>query len=477
MANIKLAEESLMGDQRHEELLKAASECIGLMNVGVDGDIALAKVAEETDMNDHEVELVAHAVNNSKQVAHLQTSKPEDREKPFPLINVDSVKDLKANKLQPDTNAEVNTGDRYAPQEEMGDTTAIKQSAPDAVQINKKVIKDAQVSYTEAGDYRRVKVAEDGVAKLREAWGIVQPPHKYPTIPENPYLKIAVFDIGIDEARTRAAGARIKCLSLISKLANEFRRVDAPSFIAFEKAANAAGVSADLVDLIYESASLGKFNVGRADLTKTASNANIYVSDRVYDLVKESVRADTFLKEAIDTTAAGMVLESKKKLAADKGGGKDGVPSEWFSEKPFDSSVSFDIGQIGKEIEEYPEAVGGLSPELLEGAMDAEQKTPSSLKSVFQATPSGFKHELDAYDVRASINELMQDQYISGHDLSEVVEAYNAAMSVNPRFSKAELISYVRQHLATQGAVPLDLQLRAAANAIGSAGGSQDRGD
>ncbi len=57
----------------------------------------------------------------------------------------------------------------------------------------------------------------------------------------------------------------------------------------------------------------------------------------------------------------------------------------------------------------------------------------------------------------------MEDEYIGGHSIPEVIEAYNAAMSVNPNFGRAELVSYIRQHLATQGAVPLDLQLRARA--------------
>jgi len=42
-----------------------------------------------------------------------------------------------------------------------------------------------------------------------------------------------------------------------------------------------------------------------------------------------------------------------------------------------------------------------------------------------------------------------------------VVDSYNRAMSVNPRFGEAELTSYIRSDLATEGGVPLDLQLRA----------------
>jgi len=64
--------EKLMSDERHEHLLKSAEETVGLMNIGIDPNAALAKVAEDKNLNDHEVDVVAHAVNNSKQLAYLQ---------------------------------------------------------------------------------------------------------------------------------------------------------------------------------------------------------------------------------------------------------------------------------------------------------------------------------------------------------------------------------------------------------------------
>jgi hypothetical protein len=462
MGEIKTAE-ALMEDRRREELVKVASDCIELMNVGVDGDVALAKLAADNMMNDHEVELVAHAVNNSKQLAHLQTSKPEDREKPFPLINVDSVKDIKSQPLQPETNADVNTGDRYGSQEEMGDTTADKQSAPDAVQINKKILKDAAAStYVEKGDYRLRKAAEDRVGILREAWGIQEVAGRQ-TTPVNPYLKLAAFDVCIDEARTRAAGARNGCLSLLNKIAGELRRIDAPPFDRIEKAAHAEGVTPQLMDIIYEAAHL---DTERPDLTKVAADENFYVNEREYDIVKDCVRADTMFKEAANAKAAQGALIGKKKVAASAIGGKkepkDQEPS-LMAPVPATFDVKADLGEIGKEIAEAPAAFGGLTSERVSEAAGLEPDASArEIRDVRELISDESKSELQDMEVRSTIEELMQDEYIGGHTLPEVVEAYNAAMSVNPNFGTAELVSYVRQHLATQGAVPLDLQLRAA---------------
>jgi hypothetical protein len=80
-----------MPDSRHDELIKAASECIDLMNMDISPNTALKKVAEDFGMNDKEVVLVSHAVNNSKQLAHLQSADKEDKGSPFPLTNAQAV--------------------------------------------------------------------------------------------------------------------------------------------------------------------------------------------------------------------------------------------------------------------------------------------------------------------------------------------------------------------------------------------------
>jgi hypothetical protein len=64
-------------------------------------------------------------------------------------------------------------------------------------------------------------------------------------------------------------------------------------------------------------------------------------------------------------------------------------------------------------------------------------------------------------DTRARLQSVMSDKYISGADLPDIIDAYNQAMSVNPRFGEAELVAYMRQALATNNAMPLDLLVRA----------------
>lgn len=445
--------ETLMSDRRRDQLLKVAADCIGLMNVGVDGDVALSKLAADAEMNDHEVELVAHAVNNSKQLAHIQTSSDDDKEKPFALVDVDKVRNI----LQPTTNADVDTAGRYDEKAEMGDTTKDKQKAPDAVGISKAVLKNAHISYDEKDDYRVRKTAGDDVGALRDAWGLSSLDRR-PTTPANPYAKLAKYEACIDEARTRAEAARRECVSLITKVAEAFQAINPPDFDRLEKAAALEGVSSDLMGLVRSAAGI---ETPAQPLSKTASITNFYVSDREYDLVQDCVRADTMLKTAASVVAAKNVLIGKKKALAADQAASAGEPPFIQPGLPADIQIKGDIGELSDDFSNAPERFGGLSSNRLYEAAGLGEHTATPISDVDEIISNEMRQELRASDIRSAIEDLMQDEYIGGHSLPEVVEAYNAAMSVNPKFGMAELISYMRQHLATQGAVPLDLQLRA----------------
>jgi hypothetical protein len=451
--------ESLMSEARHECLIKAAEETIGLMNIGVDGNAALAKVAEDSDLNDHEVEIVAHAINNSKQLAHLQSSKPEDRENAFPLVDPKAVK---VHQEEPTTNADVETGNRYGSQDTPSQSAEDRFEGNDALDIQKEVSKEASVQ-----DFRTAGTKVDHAAALREGWGLQQAKVAQAQVKPNqdvwaPFRKLSGDAHVLQDASRAILELREAAEGVLAKLAYELRRTDAPKWAGIEKAAAASGVSSDTIDLVYNTAGLEKFGEARADLTKTASD-RIFVSAREAAIVELCVRADTIIKEAGELVATRDAAQNSSSAAElDLLGVKTAGEAQSYAPGAFveGGSIKFDPGAISKEFETAPQDI--LSPDnmmIAAGGKPTGAEAPEL--SYDNAVGQGFRQDVANIDARGQIEGLMKDDYIGGHELPEVIEAYNAAMSVNPNFGRAELVSYIRQHLATKGGVPLDLQIRA----------------
>jgi len=455
--------DNLMSDQRHTELMKAAEACIGLMNVGVRPNPALAKIADDHHMNEKEVSLVSHAVNNSKQLAHLQTTSPEKREEEFPITDAEEVKVIRT---QPLTNAEDDPGDRYGPQDEKGETTKQKYHENDALDIKEELDKEAAASYSENSDFRLQPSQPDAVSTLRSAWGLEKGVPKLAEYEDpNPFAKLDYYRIGVEEARLKYAAARDQAISAINSLSESFRRVDAPRFAEFEKAAAATGVSRRTLDFIYEAGRLEKFGEERADLTQKLASP-LYITSKTNEYVQKSVCADNFLKEAIDASAALSVIKKRAEAASPKiaGDTPTGVPGDIFK-------IDLDPQPAEEALSRAPSEFLGLGEDPVEGIRgiagigeaEKDKKEPRLSQEATQ--------EMANFEARAVLEELMEDPVVGGYSMPEVVEAYNAAMSVNPNFGKAALTSYMRQHLATEGAVPLDLQLRASPRTPAGVGG------
>lgn len=425
--------DELMSDARQKVLLKAAEETIGLMNVGIEPSAAMFKVAQDAGLNDHEVDVVTHAVNNSRQLAHLQTTTGDDRAASFPLIDPDKVRAY--GELQPTTNADENTGSRYGSQEEAGDNVEAKIDAPDATCVHKK-----------QADYRLRKPREDHLSALRAGWGLPSTGIAKVAAYEdpNPFSHIDYYRIGIEEARLRYTQKCNECTQAMYKVAEELRRIDAPAWCEVEKTAAALGVEKATLDFIAAVAQIEKFGGVRADLSvKTAST--LKVSQRVMDIAQHCVRADTFWKEAADIHCAHEILSERQERAY-----SDLMPKE--------ATISANLGELAEPIEKAPEEFGGVNPDIIRSAIGGGEAPSTSAPT---GPSHGIRQELRNNSARAQLEGLLSDEYIGGYNLPEVIEAYNSAMSVNPNFGHAELVSYLRQHLATQGGVPLDLQIRA----------------
>ena len=445
--------DELMSEARHIELIKAAEETIGMVNIGVDCNAALAKIAADKDLNDNEVSIVAHAVNNSRQLAHIQSTTGEEREDAFPLIDPDKVRSY--GELQPTTNADVSTGNRYGDQETPGESTEQKFDDPDATEVHEEQLeKAAHLNYIGDGDFRLRKEPVDNAALLRDAWGLDSVPAPAEYIDPNPFAKISHYRIGIEEADVQYCQLVQQCTDSMEKVAEAMRRVDAPPWADVEHAAVKLGADDTTLDMIFDLTGLANFGEKRPERQEKTAGT-LYVSERALEIAEDCVRANTFWKSAADVHAAGQVLRGEYVDAE-----ASLLPKEAKSETAR-LGAHFDMkpGDFAEAIEGAPREFLGVSDELLQD-LRGGPVSPGTKSDLFTLKP-GVRGELKSYGVRNQIQDLMSDDFIGGHSLPEVVEAFNAAMSVNPHFGRAELVSYVRQHLATDGAVPMDQQIRA----------------
>lgn len=448
----------LMPDRRYRQLMKAAEETIELSNIGVDSTAALAKVARDADLNDHEVELVAHAVNNSTQLAYLQSEDPNEREAPFPLVDAEKAKEQRD---QPATNADENTGDRYGNQETPSQSAEDRFASPDSLEIQERVRKEAELSYLPE---RFIHPVEDDHARiLREGWGLEKAASAQLRAHQDPHAvarKLSSYCQAVEEARTRAASARHDCETHIRKISEDLRRLDVPDWSILECAALGMGADAQVLDLIYKNAGLAELGVARADLQKQAQVRQI--NPREAEFARRLLQTDALLEKAAEAVAVYELCTDHAAQAERQLLGIDQLEKEAQSAAaaPFISNTRVDAGidpgELGKQIGEAPATVLPTREVLMGALMD-----PASDKPETATLPYSHRQDVANIGSRAHLESLMRDDYVGGHELPEVIEAYNQAMSVNPTFSRAELISYVRQHLATKGAVPLDLQLRA----------------
>jgi len=421
------------------------------MNIGVDGEAALRKVASDFGMNDNEVTLVAHAVNNSKQLAHLQTASPDDKENEFPLINPDNVK----NPVSPVTNADVNTGDRYGKQELPGDNVEAELDAPDAVGISKELAKAASASYRETADYRIRADSRPSVSELRHAWGLTDEREKTASaISPGNELSTDGYRVAIEEARVRYTAKTAACERIFDRFSNDMSRMTAPKWAEVEKVAAHLGVSQPVLDMMYDASGVERFGDGRADLTIKVAG-RLVVAPEVKRLAEECVHVDTLWKEAADIWAAKSILEERRDAIENEVARKLAGVDE---RKLLSAEGSLNLGAIAQGLETAPADFSGLDKATIRDAFGSAPKS-EAVKAKQPDAP--FRQDLQSIDTRSAIESLMRDSYISGHSLPDVVEAYNNAVSVHPEMGRGELISYVRQHLATDGGIPLDQHIRA----------------
>ncbi len=425
----------LMDDRRHGQLIKAAEACIELMNIGIDPNAALRKVAKDNTMTDKEVYLVSHAVNNSKQLAHLQTAKAEDKEKPFPLTNAEEA-------LGAASPAQLATMSEHSEQDA---------EQPDAIGIIQNLKKDAAAqTYSEKNSYRRISVSEEektaSLADLRADWKLTKTALDDADL-ANPYDSLNEVKFAISRMSEEAMQFRDAACDKLDKIAQAFLYSDPPDFATFEKAALSSGVTEELVDLIYD---LGPAGLELPRTKEKIASERMHVHPVIYGLVKDAENADQLWQASADREAVKAHLQNIVRVEEAK---IAGILPEELSE----------LSELGGEAKEQAGGAGdflGLGENPVESISQISH-VPSSVESKPAELEHGTQQQLLNSRARSRIESLLADPYIGKHETPDVIDAYNQAISVNPNFGDAELMAYARQHLGTRGAVPLDLMIRA----------------
>lgn len=425
----------LMPDSRQYTLVKAAEECIDLMNVGVAPNAALKKVASDFGMNDKEVTLVSHAVNNAKQLSHLQSSKGEDKEKPFELTNAKDV--IGAN----------DTSDL----ETLTPNAAMAKDQNGAEILSEKV---ASVdAYTVKGSFRSVAPETSDLDIVKAAFALDGVGSTPVTDLSNPYNFLNPLKLASEAARTESVRYRDLANDGIEKIASAFIRVSGESFAAFEVAAKTAGVSDDIVDIIYAYGPEA-LDIERSENVKVASE-RLYVSKGMMELVKAAKEVDVQWNKSAAALAEQLTLDEQIKEAEAKLA--FGLPKGWA-----DLSALNELGSSARSGGESTKSLLGLGEDpgtLLTGA--AGTMDPENVPSKDPDIHVKVRQELENSKARGRVENLLQDPYVGKHPLPDIIEAYNHAMSVQPHFGDAEISAFVKQQLASRGAMPLDLLLRA----------------
>ena len=435
-----------MSSQRHEHLVKSAARTIGMMNQGVDPDAALTKVASEDGLNKNEIELVSHAINTSATLSHLESAAPKDKDKIFPITNAERVV------------ARVYDGGQNESQDEVD--ARLRKDAPKPGKSNVNDVKKVasiQRSYEDRGTY--LDVGTDHRPDARDAFGPSCP--ALPGVAVDPQVKIARLARVIDEARTRAAGARDEMYRCLEKAAQALEPQSGPRFERVERAAAAHGVYPELLDQLYKGAELDRRGQRRADLTKQAAAE---VTPAEHRVLEQILRAENQLKLAIDCSTAHMILQDERAELIKQASAGDGAAAALdasMTAEPAHLSSGF-LSDPGKMLHGGHEGgTGGLLHDVSgssAGSAEAERLTGKMTANPLDVNS---RQELENHATGGLFQHIMSDDVIGKYPLADVVKAFNDARHSGAKLGPPEITALVRQHLTTEGGIPLDTLLRA----------------
>ena len=431
-----------MSPDRQLHLVKCAEVVIELTNCGADPTEALTKVATEGGLNSHEVDLTSHKVNQALTLGHFQaTGDSERRADSFPLSQANVARDkIFGSKTTISLGAEQRQDQPTGPEiarrsKEKIDKKALAESNEDH-QVYRFDL-PARRTLAECRDLAGVKVASAPVRQVK------------PTITQ---AKLAH-----EKAREAACLADQALDVAIHQAIQPFTYLDAPRFAQVEKVAAALGVQDETVGIVYQVGRLQALGHPRADLTKVAGLVRPtgveqktavawQVLERAIKLAAETSAQAALTREALERSHQEVRQWTKR--AGDAGP----APLATLGLQGADTAP----GGVMDDVMGVPEGgnvedtVGGLFG--LKGEHHEEPQKSLFDKNLEQGTRNT--------NLRGIVAQAMNDPYISGHPINRVIDSVNRANALEAHLSEPELLQYVKQDLATDGGVPLDLQLK-----------------
>lgn len=388
-----------MSDTRQENLLKAASEVIDMVTMTVDPDAALRKVAKAYDMKPKEIDLVSHAVNNALAYEHIHEADEHARSGPFPLTNAETVR----SSLYPDKVQEVEP---------------ISECLPLAKNAESSYYVDDYLSQPEA-DYDSV---------LSQAWFVEKVANDRPTLAADPFAFERRARHEIDELSIKIAQTQDGIMHELDNLRFTFRRVDAPDFDRIKTAAVMLGANTATIEAIADS-------VGRDGSVKVASG-DFEVDQREHELAQ---------------TIAGIckVAEDLAEMSVTR--------DELIERCEAKIAQSF-IGAASDAVGRLPEDLTGTQADFSEQMRDAfTQVSEPKEKPVLDR--SGF---IQASRTRELFNQAAEDKFLRGYaNTADFRDAFDSAVAAGFGSSRPLLISYMRNYLASDGNIPMDIMVKA----------------
>lgn len=471
----------LMSDDRHQHLIKCAEQVIGLMNIGIEPDAALLKVAKDSELNSNEVMRVSHAVNNSKTLSVLVNEETENKDKPFLITNAELV-NSRLYDADPASDAEAKKDEKDAEKNEKTDAMEPKLAALGQPKTNfplapKKKRKAAITSNKDKGSYLAGEPV-DHAADFKAMTGTDTVKHDTTKVAVsvgdnhqvnlsitgsgrvvgNPFHKLSALKHRIDEASIAYTIARDDANGCLCGLADAFARTDAPAFDRIEKMATAAGVGEETIALLFEAGNLAKYGHKRAAGEKLAGLIDC--------TAREQAILDTVIHVEKSWKLAGQCL-AERDLLRD---GYNKVDGELKTAAAIGiGNISAGVGALSEDLANLPDRMAGKGiddsypVDLFGGAAGSTAEPGSAPEPLTEesALPANIRQQMSNANARGNIEELMADPFIKEHPIQDVVEAYNKVKGVNPDLSPAELSTLIRSALASDGTLPFDTLTRA----------------
>ena len=482
----------LMSRRRHADLIKAAEVTVEGMNSGLAPNAALIKAAKELDLNSKEVALVSHAVNNSATVSHLANTKGNDKAAPFVLTNADEVtQELFPQQDEEQAHNQTEPGKR--PSEK--DLESPINLDP---QAQKKKLAAAQGSYEDTGFYvddnrdhagtMKAAFEIDGATALRAGRTVIKVGFQKfsmdrdfaasvaqirdaldrsatldcSRLSSNPYIQLRNLKIAVEHARGEYVAARDTAFGSLAKLAEEFRRTDAPSFARVELLAKHAGCDQDTLDVVFTMAALEAVGHKRAGAMKVASHVQLPRTPRENTLVQDCLQLEKMWKRASNCLAAQGEAEIWEKQATE-------IVGNLVSGKPLvkqadDSKSDFlgsHIREGSKGIADFPAWTVGQKETSTEGDLLGQATGDYSEKEEVKHPLSlAARQRVGNAAGAVNFNSMFDDEFIAGHPMPDVLKAYNKVIAAKPDIDPSTAAALVREQLARGGGIDSDTLIR-----------------